>query len=595
MVFKMHALRRIALISCAALLVACDRPEPPAPTETEPEVRLLSETRLLPVGHWRVVESGPEGAFWLAFYDEHRQLWLRDPAGAERRLDLKEEGQAPSGLAAAPHGSAARIAWRDKIPEKGLYVLDTADDRVQEVSAKTEALARFGLYPATAGTHLLWYGERRHEPTGARYNLHYAYLDDAGALHGPEWLMPGIYPVGLADGDAFAAFSWVTEGTERPHIAMRRRAADDTQFSEPVVLDSGLESLSPIFLAASSGDHWIVLWVTMERDGVPGLSIDGVRSVDRGQTWERFTVDGLRGFDPANLSVAMDGAQVVLTASGRWPADPASAAGASSERQYHVFAVRSADGGLTWDEPMDLRGVGETISRAQNAHAVRGATPGELWLVWEDWREVRPRAYGAYSRDFGRSFTWQDLPISPAAEQRIGVARSGPIGLRHGAALDLIVNRYTSNNYEAVQLVAFSPDAEAIARGEARPARLTDEAYLRARATEYWQAMADRDYERSYALLDPFTRDAWLPRDYQSRQGRIAYHSFEILSVSFNGHLADVRTKIVASVPRFEVRGTVFEVPEREAEFSERWIFVDGDWYREYHEEGSGLRFTKYR
>lgn len=557
-----------------------------ADPSSETEFSALNEAPLAAHSQWRTL-SGAGHPLWVAYYDRDRQLWLRHPDGRQQRLDRKEDGQAPSGLSMAANAERARVAWRDKVPSKGLFVLDTGDDDPQEISGESEALARFHLLPGDTGTHALWYGEKRHEETGALYNLHYNFITDSGEVGEQQWLMPGMYPIGLADGDRFAAFSWVTQGTDEPHIAMRQREAGSPDFSDSRILDSGIENLSPVYMAEASGDHWVVLWQTMQRDGVKERSLDGVRSPDRGETWETFSIEGLRGFDSGRLSMAMEGSEIAVAVTGRWRD--------RNDPQEYTYFVRSPDGGASWSEPREMRDPGQFPSRAPSAQVVRGSDASELWVVWEDWRQIRPRIYGAYSRDFGKTFEWEDRPVSPATLKRAGLSGNAAARIETPEGLELVANRYASDSFDQLDLVPFSLPREPVDHDMDPPPRLTDTGYLKERVTQYWAAMQERDHEASYALLDPFTRNAWDLLDYRGRQGPIKYHDFEIGEVVREGHLADVSVTITASVPAFRHGGEEISVPERTINFTERWLFVDGDWYREYEEKGSELRFTRYR
>ncbi len=560
-----------------------------ANAEAEPNFAPLTRMKMNPRNHWRaVVAEGDQ--LWLAYYDDVRALWLLEPDGSHYRLDEKEEGQAPSGLAMIPKGPGAQMAWRDKVPVKGLFLMDTSLGDPVEVSGRSEALARFKLLPGATGTHVVWYGEMLRRETGSRYNLHYNFVHPDGRTDEQQWLMPGMYPVALADGDDIAVFSWAVQGVDRPQIAMRKRTAGADEFADPIVLDQGVENISPLFMAESSGDHWVVLWQTIDRDGQFGFSVDGARSSDRGASWERFTIDALKGFDTGHMGLVMDGEKVTVAVSGRWGED----AERLGDQENRVYVVHSPDGGASWNEPQSLRDEDEA-SRLRNVHIITGYESGEVWVLWEDWRQIRPRVFGAYSTDFGSGFEWNDRAVSPPELDRVGLAAFQPVHVRRADGIQVIGSRYTSDLFSQVELVPFTLDAKPISEPEALPERKTDPDRVRARSTEYWQAMTEKDYDHNFTMLDPFLREAWHPIDYTRRLGRIVYRDPEVLDVTLDGYQAHVRVRVNAEVPRFEHRGAVIEVPEREVTISERWLFIDGDWFREYEEEGSGIRLTRYR
>lgn len=554
------------------------------------EFEALTKDPLERASQWRSAVD-QNGELWIAYYDANRHLWLRNPQGAYERLGAKDGGGAPSGLAMSGRTDSALVAWRDKLPVKGLFVYDPLAKEPLEVSGGSQALARFQLIPGETGTHILWHGERMRQDSGSQYNIHYTFLHDDGQVDEQQWLMPGLYPVGVADGNAFTAFSWVTEGTDRPHIAMRRRDAESVDFSPPVTLDHGIEEMQIFFEADRSGDNWFVVWQTMERDGVFGYSTDGLRSSDGGETWEKVRVPALDGFGANHLSVAMKNNEIVLLVSGVKGIVP----GRPRGLEEWVIMVRSSDGGATWESPVPVREPSGN-SRVRAAHVFNGKNPGELWIVWEDWREIRPRVYGAFSRDFGKSFVWQDQPISPSKLNRVSLSANHPVHVTKAEKQKLIVREFFGDDFDQHALVPILLDPEALPDENVDPDRRMDEDYLKSRVEAYWAAMVEEDFSTTFELHDPFMRSAWGFRTYAGRLGMIKYEGPTVRHVSLDGWVADVAVEVDAWVPRFRGRGGDWvEVPRRTVPILERWLFIDGDWYREYSEEGSELRLTKYR
>lgn len=576
----------VTMTGLMALGLAAALPAEENPTSGTIEYTVVSDRSFSISNRWAAVQAD-DGEIWVAHYDDDRRLWLRSPEGKISRMDDVDDDQAPSGLAMATRGDAPLVAWRDKWPTKGLYVKDVANESTTEVSQNTEALARFQLLPAETGTHALWYGELPNRDSGSAYNLHHAFIHDDGSVTDQRWVLPGIYPWSLTDGDTLAVFSWVMEGIDGPYIAMRRWSVGEDDFEDPLVLDRGVTNFSPVFSAQASEGHWLILWQTVARTGeTNAFSLDGAYSQNRGETWNSFTVEPLKGFDAGSLRVVMDGREVAILVAGTW---------FETSESENILFLRSDDGGSTWSDPVSLRGRVPVESRALNAHLFAGQKDGELWAVWEDWREVRPRVYGAFSSDFGETFDWRGLPVSPQSLERVGLGRRQQVDLRHGDSLTLIAHRWKSDAFGPAELVTFPLNHEKIVDGErvARPP--SDADVLRARVLTYWQAMADRDYETSYELLDPFLREVWSSRDYSRRMGRIRYRDFSVADVEFFGNVAAVTMRMTAWVPRFmSPAGKEIEVPEREIEFTERWLHLDGDWYREYEEEGSEIRFARY-
>lgn len=235
-------------------------------------------------------------------------------------------------------------------------------------------------------------------------------------------------------------------------------------------------------------------------------------------------------------------------------------------------------------------------SHARNAEVAFGAEPGSVWLLWEDWREVRPRIYFAYSSDFGATWKHKNIPLAgqpkggnllQSAKKATGV---DPNGLFYIAA-NLVNDSMKEEKLFAQHLNTALADTSA--KEYAKRPMLT-EGDLKKRIGSYWQAMQDSDYDKSNGLLDPFMRSKWTIDDYKKRMGRIKYTAHAIENIDIRGNLADVRIKITGSVPKFMNNGKEVSAPERDAVIVERWLYLDGSWYREYNEESSETKFTHY-
>ena len=147
-------------------------------TESSASYATLSDSTMAATSGWDYVLDA-SGQRWLAYYDRDRLLRLRDPKGQERLLVPDDRAQAPSGLTLSATDKGTLALWRDKYPDKGLYLLDTdhlspdtTSIKPLEIGADTEPLARFvAQSDAKGSTHLLWYGEKAGQPTGSVHNL----------------------------------------------------------------------------------------------------------------------------------------------------------------------------------------------------------------------------------------------------------------------------------------------------------------------------------------------------------------------------------------------------------------------------------------
>jgi len=111
----------------------------------------------------------------------------------------------------------------------------------------------------------------------------------------------------------------------------------------------------------------------------------------------------------------------------------------------------------------------------------------------------------------------------------------------------------------------------------------------------YWQAMMDRQYETSYAFMDPFFRDSRSLQNYRDMMGIVQYHSFELGRVIQKGNIAKVEIKVEGSVPEFTgPSGKKISQPRKPMSFVDTWLFVNDDWYREYYDGVSEVSLTRY-
>jgi hypothetical protein len=120
------------------------------------------------------------------------------------------------------------------------------------------------------------------------------------------------------------------------------------------------------------------------------------------------------------------------------------------------------------------------------------------------------------------------------------------------------------------------------------------EALLKERATEFWSAFVNEDYDTIYALYDPFYRERTPKLQFLGTVGRIKYHETEVKDVSVEGNVAKVTVRVVYSLPKLRMKKKEFEVPETTTEFQERWLYVYDNWYKEYFLESVEAGVVKY-
>lgn len=565
-------------------------------TAAGPSVTQLSSVPLDWLGTWNQHLDG-EGRPWVAYYDTSRVLRLRQPDGTEQIL-VQEGGQkATTGLAMADLESGMAVAWRDKYPIRGFYIsqTDRAEAPPVEMSGNTEALSRAQLLRHDKQLHFLWMGERKQDDTGALYHIYLRSLDrETQNPSEIERLMPGIYPVWASDDDgSLLVVTWRYDQPLPGPIQVRFRPAGASEFGELITIGQ-VESLSPVLRAFRSGERWFVVWLALDADG-HSPTLQGAYSDDQAKTWTPFVFEDLRGFDVGSLSIALDDAgRILMALSGHVPEQ--------GKRRQDVLFLRSMDRGETWSTPKRLRPESlEGHFDARNPLLTFGPEPGQVLVVWEDWREIRARPYFSFSTDFGETWLYEgiSLPLEPGTNLS---TRTDSLSLTvRDGRFKLIPLKAVDDRLGAAHLVEISlgvEDLEAIARDAVKgpPAHPSyTEAHLRERVAAYWEGMLEQDYVETYGLQDPFYRSHHDPLDYLRELGRIKYSAHHIDSVEIDGWRAEVKGRVTASVPPFMAKtGEVITQPEREVPIDMVWLWIDGDWYREFYSAATEDRLTRY-
>jgi len=556
-----------------------------------------------PIGlddQWKLTNNPERDSVWLAYYQDTSSLYLRSPQGSVQMLVDGASGAAPSGIALALTDDSPATLWRDKIPSKGLF-LKQGDAPPLEIGVEgfdTEPLVRFDIHPdnntTQQGLHALWYGERINPQSQSKYNLYYRHIDAQGHPSATELVLPGFYPQWIisADNDV-AVFSW--DGSQSPpQILMRQRGAQSGQFDAVRVIATSTDSVTPIFRAFRFEKRWFVMWVEQHGQNKSEFLIRGLWSDDKGANWTNFDFPTIKGFDISELKVAHDAASghAMMAISGSWRLkDP--------KAMNTFYVVSSTDNGAHWSEPKIIRDTqANNTSRADAAQVFFGDKPGSAWVVWEDWRDIRGRLYFAYSEDFGKTWLYNNKPLAGQPDGNNIIAFNTEGGYRNALGQHFVAANITSDAGIQKKLFSIALNDTALQQSLelSKKQKVSDAKALSSRVTGYWKAMANSKYDVGYGYLDPFMRAVWPLDLYQKRLGRIKYKDSVVIDgMNINGNFADVSLRIKAYVPEFEQGGKKQSMPEREVPITERWLWVDGNWFREYSEESSEIKFTRYQ
>lgn len=554
------------------------------------------------------------GRAWLAYYDKDRLLRLRDPDGKEQALGLEGRPQAPSGIALGTMSTGVAALWRDKLPQKGLYLLDSnrLSAPAQELGGDSEPLARFRI--VTGGNdllHLFWLGEKLQSQGGDKYNIYYRSWDRRDQSLSPlVRLVSGMYPVAATDAaGGVMAYSWLLN-EEPKRIVVRYRPADAPRdgasggFQDPVTV-AEVPSMTPIFEAFQSGARSFVVWLGQDpADGEYQLS--GAYSDDQGRSWQRFAFEDLHKYDIGSLQAIADAdGHILIAVTARIRTSP--------DIRQDVYLIRSADRGKTWSKAESLRrDAGQPAGRseepdalkrfhARNAALAFGDKPGQVLVVWEDWRDIRSGLYASLSEDFGQTWTLGNVPLSRDATENLALSPAPNPLYFAGGRYHLIAEQATDDGFKTQTLVRLDLSADDLANqakalSSSRPDPAAREAALRKREEAFWQAMVAGDYAKTYDYLDPFFRSQVARDNYLTHMGKIKYSQATVEKVEIDGPIAQVTTKIRASAPGFKApsTGETISQAEREVSVTNTWLSLDGDWFREFRIESQEKVFTRY-
>lgn len=120
------------------------------------------------------------------------------------------------------------------------------------------------------------------------------------------------------------------------------------------------------------------------------------------------------------------------------------------------------------------------------------------------------------------------------------------------------------------------------------------EGLLRQRVQEMWHAQVNGDRATMYDYYDPFFRARVKKGFFAGREIPIHYYNAAIDSMEIKGNVATVRVGMEYEVKGLPGRLGLIDVPRKASIDHETWLFVDGNWYRQYIDYSSESTFAKY-
>ena len=534
-----------------------------------------------------------DGGLWLAYYTTDgpvRKLRLRRPDGVEFVVGPPRREQAPSGLALLAGPDGPRLAWRDKFTRKSLYFQASPDSTPLSIAGDTEPLTRLHLAETDGRIHILWYGEKFDEPLNERYFLYHRSVKPNGSDPSKiQRLMPAIYPLWIVDGEDIAVFSerWRPDG-KTDVVGVQTLNPESGEFNDPVQVTT--HRFGPTHKAFASGGRWFLVWVGLNEED--SFVLQAAFSDDKGKTWKHAAFDGLLGMDMARIDAAVDErGRIVLAVSGKYPRQPLMG-------KETVYLIRSDDNGDSWSDPIAVRSDGLEGFRGRLPSVAFGSKPGELIMVWEDWRMIRGVIYASLSQDFGKTWTIREVPLTmPTANYGLPFWTKAVRAYKDGYVL--MFERYRDDGMRTKDLFELrlgAKDLERIAAqrtSQAEHENLTQER-LKQRADAFWQAFEAENYRTVYSMLDPYYRANQSEESFVKMMGAVKYYSHKFDDVRLEGRLGGLKTTVNSAVPEIMIDGNLVSKEPRDHQFWDLWVFVNGDWHRQFYREVSDKRWTRY-
>jgi len=117
---------------------------------------------------------------------------------------------------------------------------------------------------------------------------------------------------------------------------------------------------------------------------------------------------------------------------------------------------------------------------------------------------------------------------------------------------------------------------------------------LAKRVLENLNLMVRQDYKKQYTLYDPvFRAHVSLDEFVQARSRNMHYSKPDVREIRIRGHIADVTVAVMVEIRQLKLPGgRVLDRPAQERVMPERWLWMDGNWYREY--KNSKQSFIRY-
>lgn len=544
---------------------------------------------------WQAAQA-PDGQIRVAYYDAKRHLYVLDPAQGTtaRPFHAADSGRASSGLDLAWQSGEFFVAFRDKEPQRDLFVGPVERPQaLRGIGADSVPLARARLFSSpAAGLSALWYGEKHIDKQ--QYHVYYRDLGRDGTPRGDAvQLFQGIYPVGVVTPSGrFTAVTWYQDN--QTHVITARTRDPVTGQFGPERRVAEVAPLTPVFEAVNSGERILVFWHAQYGQNKDQFRFEGALS-DDGVNWQRFHLSGLDGMDIESADFASDGQGNIAVVVAAIPYNEY----ISRTGKMRVYVLTSHDGGVTWSVPRELRQdplqKDKVYSHARAPKAIFLA-PGKLLVAWQDWRSLRSAIHMSYSEDAGKTWAFDDIRLTDDPRAQEGFAASARALFPYQNGVRVVYEKFEDDARLEKRIQLRTVDLVDLRRkaSQSKGPDTPDRSRLEQRVMDYWRALQSRDHEKTYAMLDPYFRAKVRFDIYKENLGKIEYRDPELKVQEFYGPLALAVTKMTLEVKPFTVNRKTFKLDPVEKDIPTRWIWIDGDWYMEYRSDAHQVDYTPF-
>lgn len=530
------------------------------------------------------VRSTAGGDVAIAYYDDDHSVKVRTPKGVI--FDSKAEYPAGSlsGLTLAAQGERLWWAFRPKEPVREIAIRSN-DGLKLSIDAATLPLPRIALVPGDdRGLTVFWAGEKALDKATKESSIGRAVFDPAGKQIQIADALPGELPnvTRLEGGKTLLVtnHAYNAGGKVSAWIGGEDGKAAVTEVA------SGVASVQPTG-SFVSGKRMFAYWVN-ESGREQGDNQLQLAYSDDGRDWKTSSLEWDRKGYPNQLSVAGDGAGnlVMAAMTGMLQGD--------GKRVNRVKLYHSRDGGASWQGPFDARASAYDYAK-EEAVAVTYLSSGKFLVAWTDWRFARPTLRYSLFRPGELEPLVQDAPFARTVDSVARLPLKSPEqGVFEDDGRIRIAAERPDDAFLSKSVVLMSADVADLEKRAAEPPA-PDAERLAQRVNALGKAMVEKRYADAYEFFDPFYRARVPVNKFLETQGRIEYKAYEFMERSdIQGIAANAKVRIVASVPAFSSGKARFEAAEKEVESVGRWLWIDGEWYREYFSQALETRYTQF-